>query len=171
MRTAGIVLDIYDDPKGLVLRQKLAATGVEMPQKLASLQSFGPDGLDQLPDRLFALVAENHGEVLRKYAMHDEPHLATSIIYFLECGHLLPDEAQSKVASNLINACSWYDMDPPEPLVKRAVLGTAMNAAVAGLGVMDMGEKAREGSSRARKNMDDLREAQASGAKVAGRAG
>jgi len=169
MRIAGIVLDIYDDPKGVVLRQKVAATGIGIPPKLASSQLLDVEDLDRIPDRLFALVAENHGEILRKYAMHDESHLTTSIIYFLECGGLLPQKTQEKVAANLINACAWYDLDPPEPLVKRAVLGRVMGAATVGFGAMDMADKARSGSASARKNMDALREAQASGAKVGGR--
>ena len=168
MRTAGIVLDIYDDPKGLVLRRKVAASGSRIPEKLASSRLLDSEELDRLPDRLFALVAENHGEVLRKYAMHDPEHLTTSIIYFLECGHLLPEDVQVKVASNLVTCCGWYDVTPPQALTKIAFMG-AMNAMQVGLGAMDAAGKAREGSTRARQNMDGLRAAQASGAKVAGR--
>ncbi len=123
MRTAGIVLDIYDDAKGLVLRKKTASNPI--PEKLASSRLLAVEELDALPNRLFALVADNGNHVLRKYAMHDDAHVATSIIYFLECGHLLPDETRSKVAKNLINGCAWYDIDPPEPLVKIALAKTA----------------------------------------------
>jgi hypothetical protein len=163
MRIAGIVLDIYDDPKGIVLRNKIA--GRELPEKLASSRLLSAEELEALPDRLFALVAENHGEVVRKYAMHDAAHVATSTIYFTECGHLLPGEVRAKVAANLINGGAWYGMEPSEALVKTALLG----AVTAGLGAVDMASRARQGAARGRADMDAFRQAQASGVKTAGR--
>jgi hypothetical protein len=163
MRTAGVILDIYDDPKGLVLRDKLA--GAAIPQKLATAQLLDHEKLAQLPDRLFALVGTDHGSVIRKYAMHDEPHLVTSIIYFMEGGHLFPEDVQVKVAANLVNACAWYGMDPPEGLVKVA-LG-AMGALTLGMGAMDLNNKAKEGTERKRSVMDDFRRAQTEGLKTA----
>lgn len=167
MRIAGIVFDLYDDPKGVVLRNKIAASKQPLPPKLASMRVLPTEELDQLPDRLFALVATNGDEVIRKYAMSDEAHLALSLIYFDETGHLLPESVQQKVACNLINGCSWYGMDPPESLVKRAMLGGALTALTAGMGVMDMASKAREGSQQGRERMDTFRQAQASGTKTA----
>lgn len=167
MRIAGIVLDISDDTKGLVLRQKLSAKGTKLPEKLASARLLNEAELAALPDRLFALVATNDGDVLRKYAMHDQAHLVTSIIYFGECGHLLPLDAQQKVAMNLINGCSWYDMDPPEFVVKRAMIGGALAAISAGMGVMDLAGKARQASQQHTQTMDAFRQAQALGTKSA----
>jgi hypothetical protein len=162
MDLAGVILDIYDDPKGLILRSKVA--GRPLPEKLASAQLLDVADLDRLPDRLFALVAENNGDIIRKYAMNDEAHLATSLIYFDECGHLLPDEVRQKVASNLITGCAWHDLTPPESLVKVAFVGTALN-------VLDAVGQARGAISSSmqhgRENMQALRAAQASGAKVA----
>ncbi len=165
MRTAGVILDIYDDPRGLILKEKLA--GAALPEKLASSELLEHEDLQQLPDRLFGLVAVNDGQVLRKYAMHDEPHLTTSIVYFLECGHLLPESTQVKVAGNLVNACAWYDVDPPDPLVKIAVMGAAMGALTAGMGALELMGAAKEGSERKRQQMDEFRRAQTSGSKVA----
>lgn len=166
MRIAGIVLDLYDDPKGAVLRTKIASSGRQLPEKLASARILSEEELGRLPDRLFAFVATNGDDVVRKYAMHDEAHLVLSMIYFNETGHLLPGTAQQKVAANLINGCSWYEMDPPAAIVKTAMVGSAL---VAGLGAMDMAGKVREGSQRGKANMDAFRMAQASGVKQAGR--
>lgn len=164
MRIAGIVLDLNDDPKALVLRNKIASSGRPLPEKLASARVLSAEELDQLPDRLFGLVATNGDEVVRKYAMHDEANLVLSMIYFDETGRLLPEDVQKKVAMNLINGCSWYGIDPPESLVKSAMLGTAL---VAGLGAMDMTNKAREGKAQGRERMEAFRQAQVSGTKTA----
>lgn len=167
MRIAGIVLDIYDDPEALVLRDKIAERGQQLPEKLASMRMLAENELANLPDRLFGLVAENHGQVIRKYAMHDAEHLALSMIYFDDVSHRFPDRVRQKVAANLVNACAWYDLDPPESLTKHALVGALSNAAVAGLGVMDMASKAREGAQQGRERMESFRRAQASGTKVA----
>lgn len=167
MRIAGIVLDINDDTKGLVLRKKLAATGSKLPEKLASARLLSPEELQELPDRVFALVATHDGDVLRKYSMHDHAHLVTSLIYFGECGHLLPVDAQQKVAMNLINGCAWYDMDPPEFVVKRAMIGGALAGLSAGMGVMDLAGKARQASAQHSQTMNAFRQAQALGTKTA----
>jgi hypothetical protein len=169
MRIAGIVFDFYDDQNGLVLRNKIASTGAKLPEKLASMEALSPEDIELLPDRLFALVGVAGGEPVRKFAMHDPEHLALSMIYFDETAKLLPEAVRSKVASNLILGCSWYDIDPPDSLVKVAIsAGTALaGAAVAGLGVMDMASKAREGKAVGRERMDAFRQAQASGMKTA----
>lgn len=162
MDLAGVILDIYDDPKGLVLRQKLASAK-KLPEKLASAQLCTTEELGALPDRLFALVAQNHGETIRKYAMHDEPHLATSIIYFGACGHLLPEDAQQKIAQNLATACSWYDQDPPEFLVKRALLNAIVNGLTVASAVPQARQAVREGSSRGAQRLATLRGIQGGG--------
>lgn len=165
MELAGVILDVYDDPKGLVLRNKLASR--PLPAKLASSRLLEVEDLDRLPDRVFALVAENHGHPVRKYAMHDEAHLVTSLIYFDECRELLPEPVRQKVAANLVQGCGWYDIQPPESLVKTALIGAALN--VLG-GVQALGEArdvVRQGRARGEEDMAVLRANQASGAKVA----
>lgn len=150
MLTAGIIYDIYDDTKGLILR-KLASP--ELPAALKTASLLGPHEHAALPDRLFAVVLENDGEVLRKYAMHDRPHLATSVHYFLECGHLLPESAQKIAAHNLCVACDWYDATPPEVLLKRAGL---LDAA---MGAVDLGSRAMAGAQKHREAMQGMRAA------------
>lgn len=155
MRLAGIVLDIYDDPSGEILRSKLASKEAFAP-KLAAAEA-----LSALPDRLFAFVATNNGETVRKYAMHDAEHVATSVAYFLDRFHYFPEVVRPKIASNLVNACGWYDIEPPEQLVKAALLGAALTA-------LDVAGTASSEASRHRDTMDRFRAAQASGTKVAG---
>ena len=167
MDLAGVILDIYDDPKGLVLRDKLA--GRKLNEKFASARLLDVPELELLPDHLFALVATNHGETLRKYAMHDEAHLATSIVYFEGCRHLLPEHVQQKVAANLIEGCHWYDQKPPAFLEKVALVEAALNALSVAQGVGDMASASRESSARGRERMDVFRANQMAGAKVGGR--
>lgn len=167
MDLAGVILDIYDDPKGLVLREKLA--GRKLTEKFASARLLELHELELLPDHLFALVATNHGDTLRKYAMHDEAHLATSIVYFDACRRLLPEHVQQKIAANLIEGCSWYDQKPPEFLEKVALVEAALNALTVAQGVGDMASTAREGNARGRERMDVFRANQMAGAKVGGR--
>jgi hypothetical protein len=157
MQTAGVILDIYDDAKGLVLREKLA--GSKLPPSLSSSSLLSQEKLAAIPDRLFALVAKDGDTVLRKYAMHDAEHLTTSMLYFLECGHLLPEPAQKVAAVNLVRACEWYDITPPEPLVKKAVLGKAM----VGLGALGSLMAAKEGLSKTKGQMDQYRQIQVTG--------
>lgn len=156
-----LVLDIYDDPTASLLRRRLG--GNELPEKLASSSLLDAEELQQVPDRLFAMVARNDGATLRKFAMHDGPHLATSIAYFLETGTVLPQQMQQKVAANLVNACAWYAATPPDKLVKIALMG-AINA---GLNLMAVPGKLREEGAKSRSAMDSFRAAQASGTKVA----
>lgn len=155
MRLAGIVLDIYDDPTGEVLRAKFASAGPFQP-KLASAEE-----LSALPDRLFAFVADNNGDVVRKYAMHDAAHVATSVAYFLDRLNYLPEAVRPKIAVNLVNACGWYDVEPPEPLVKLAIIGAAMTA-------LDVASTAASEAGRHRDAMSRFRAAQATGTKVGG---
>ncbi len=161
-----LLLDLYDDPALHVLRGHLARVHGEMPTKLASFQPEPEHQLDVLPDRLFALVGEVEGQRIRKYAMHSPEHVATSILYFLECGGILPDDVRTKVANNLIMACGWYDAAPPLALTKVAVLGTALNV---GLAATAVPHKVR--AMRAINELEDqgLRAAQMVGVKQAQR--
>ncbi len=153
MHLTGVILDIYDDPSVSVLRAKLA--GVELPPGLGDSSLLEEQQLATMPDRLFALVAINGGDLVRKYAMHDAPHVGTSIVYFLEKGHLLPESMQKIAARNLLAACEWYELQPPEELVKIAGLLDA------GLGVLDVKGRIESTMERSRSTMDGFRAAQA----------
>ncbi len=160
--TAGIILDVYDDDKGLVLH-KLASSG-KVSEKLAAATLMDAAELAELPDRLFALVGTNHGVPFRKYAMHDPKHLASSVLYFMEQGHLLPDAVRQKVAANLVNGFADYESEPPEELAKIA-LGP-VGALTAGLGAVDAAGRAKREIGRHQSDMERFREAQVSGTKT-----
>lgn len=152
MHLTGVILDIYDDPTVSVLRTKLAG---EMPAGLGDSSLLAGEDLAKMPDRLFALVATNGEDVIRKYAMHDAPHVATSIVYFLEKGHLLPGSMQKIAARNLLAACEWYELQAPDELVKVAGILDA------GLGLLDVKGRVESTMERSRSTMDGFRAAQA----------
>lgn len=160
------ILDLYDDPSASVLRGHLARTQGGLTEKLASFEPCDASALEALPDRLFALVGSSGGERLRKYAMHDEAHLATSILYFLECGGQLPGPVRAKVAQNLITACGWYEAAPPVALTKVAFLGALVNT---GLTAATVPGKLREEKQKTLENDAAFRAAQMTGIKQAGR--
>lgn len=154
MHLTGVILDIYDDPKAVVLLDKLA--GRELPKELGDSELLEPEKLASMPDRLFALVATNAGDVVRKYAMHDPAHTTTSIMYFLSQHELLPQHAQKTAAANLVEACGWYGLEVPEQLQKLAIdpLGGV-------LGALDVKNRVEQSVERRRATMDGFRQAQA----------
>jgi hypothetical protein len=168
MRTAGVLLDIYDDPEGSVLRETLA--GAALPAKIASSQLLEWEELNRLPDRLFALVASDGDDVIRKYAMHDAPHLITSLVYFMKQGAFLPDVVRAKVAANLVNACAWYEIDPPDGLVKQALsMGKALvGGTLVGTTAATAGVIAKKGTVKRQQGFDAFRRAQMGEKQAAG---
>jgi hypothetical protein len=126
MQTSGLVLDVYDDFNGETLRS-LYPSSSDIPDNVKTASSVRGVARDQLPDDVFALVLVNNGERLRKYACVDPGNTELSVEYFLKHAHKLPAEAQKVAAANLVTACGWYEMQPPEELEKIALgLGTLM---------------------------------------------
>ena len=118
----GMILDVTDDPRGVVLREVFPEQGL-IPASVKTAMSF--QKLAHLPDDLFALVFENEGERYRKFAHPDPGHTVLSTAYFLKNAHLLPTQAQEHAARNLIKAAEVYGIEVPEELRKIAFLGTA----------------------------------------------
>jgi len=83
----------------------------------------------------------DQGEKFRKYACVDKGNAALSVLYFLENGDRLPEEAQKVAAANLITACEWYDLQPPASLVKAAGVGGALMGAALMQGNVSAGVK------------------------------
>lgn len=153
MHLHDVILDIYDDPTVTVLRSKLA--GAEMPPELGESIMLTPEKMASMPDHLFALVAVNGDDTVRKYAMHNAAHVTTSVLYLLEQGHLLPEGVQKIAARNLVGACGWYGMEPPPELVKRAgVVGAAF-------GALDVAGRLGDTMAKNQSTMDGFRAAQA----------
>lgn len=129
MKTAGLILDLYDNPKDL---RSIYPTLDEVPELVKSAQVLSSTELDQLPDNSFALVLMDGDTRLRKYACIDGGGTVLSMEYFMRHGHKLPEEAQKTAAANLLVACGWYDIEPPPELEKIALgVNGLMTAAMA----------------------------------------
>lgn len=117
---AGVTLDHYDD-RGETLKSKFPEAG-QLPDaiKLANFKEK-----TELPNEAFALVAIDGAYVMRKYACHDAGNTATSVIYFMEHSHKLPEDAVKMAAANLMNACVTFGLLPPLELTKQAQGGNA----------------------------------------------
>ncbi len=156
-KLSGLVLDIYDDYSGDVLRS-IFPKEAGVPDLIKQAHYITPDERDALPDHVFSLVLHNNGTCLRKYACTDPGNTALSVEYFLKTAHKLPVEAQKTAAENLTTACGWYGIEPPEQLQKIAIgLMTAANLALSGPQI------AKETGKDIKKN---LRVARASGGVV-----
>jgi hypothetical protein len=116
MRT-GQILDFYDDVEG----QGLAGIPAELISDFVKEAQYLDEATrNKLPDDVYALVMLDNGKVMRKYACNDSGNTALSVIYFLENKDKLPEEAQKVAAANLVTACGWYGLEPPDELLKIA---------------------------------------------------
>lgn len=129
-KLSGLIVDAADDKRGEVLRE-VYPTIDSLPELLKTARYVGEEDRSRLPDDLFALVLQENGESFRKFACATAGDTALSIAYFYRTAHTLPAEAQKVAAANLCEACSWYDIDPPEELQKVAVgVGTVFTTAL-----------------------------------------
>ena len=152
-KLSGLVLDIYDDPSGDVLRE-VFPTYEGVPDLIKQAHALTPEESSGLPDDVFSLVLEDGDTTLRKFACIDPGNTALAVEYFLKTAQKLPVEAQKVAAQNLVTACEWYDIDPPEQLTKVAL----------GLSQLAMGALVLPGAaSEAKKNLSAVR---GSGAQV-----
>lgn len=132
-KLSGLVLDIYDDPRGEVLKTVFPSFE-DVPDLVKTAQPVTSDLRDRLPDDAFALILEQNGTELRKFATIDAGNTALSVEYFLKTAHKLPVEAQKVAAHNLCVACGWFGIEPPEELQKVAGIGDQLaRAAKVGL--------------------------------------
>ncbi len=118
IKTAGVTFDFYDD-RGAFLKLKLAGRAV--PEAVAEARVLDDGELAALPDNAFAAVIRNGEETLRKFACIDAGNTAVSALYFLENGSKLPLTTRIKIASNLVDACRYFNLVPPTALMKEAV--------------------------------------------------
>jgi hypothetical protein len=126
-KLSGLVLDVYDDPDGEVLRE-IFPTYESVPEIVKEAHQLTQEERSGLPDDLFALVLLDGDTVMRKMACVDAGNTALAVEYFMKTAHKLPDAAQKVAAANLLTACGWYDLEPPEELQKVALLGAAWKA-------------------------------------------
>ena len=110
-------LDFYDDPTGTVIRRVFPKPD-QIPDIVKEAELLEKQQLKRLPDDVFALILhEEDVPARRKYACVDSGNVALSVLYFMESGGALPEEAQKVAAANLVEACSWYDIKPPDALI------------------------------------------------------
>jgi len=136
-KLSGLVLDHYDDAGGDVLRS-LFGSKDSVPDLIKQAHYMSPEQRASLPADSFALELIDGDVVLRKYACIDAGNTALSVEYFLKTAHKLPEEAQKVAAANLLTACDWYAIDPPEELQKVAIgLGGVAQLAMAPMVLKD----------------------------------
>lgn len=123
---AGVTLDYYDD-HGETLKA-LFPTAEQLPDMI---KSANVQPKERLPNEAFALIMLDQGHVFRKFACADPGTTAMSVIYFMEHGDKLPEEAQKTAASNLVAACVEHGILPPATLTKVAM---AVNGRVVQVG-------------------------------------
>jgi hypothetical protein len=128
MKTAGVILDLYDNVGDL---KTLFPSLDVIPQSVKEAHFLTAEERERLPDDSFAVVLLNGEDRLRKYACIDQGNTELSVAYFVKHGHKLPVEAQQVAADNLAIACSWYGIEVPDMLQKQAFLNTAMTALTA----------------------------------------
>lgn len=127
MKLSGLVLDIFDD-NGDILRS-IYPTREAIPGSIKTAHILSSDERDHLPDDVFALVMVNEDQKFRKFACVDEGNTRLSVGFFLKTAEKLPTEVQKIAASNLLTACAWYGIDPPQELQKVAgILDGGMKA-------------------------------------------
>ena len=121
---AGVTLDYFDD-HGETLKQKFP-TADDLPGviKTASVQSK-----EKLPNEAFALIMVDQGHAFRKFACVDPGTTAMSVIYFMEHGDKLPEDAQKTAATNLVQSCIKHGLLPPTAMIKKASAAQAIRAA------------------------------------------
>ncbi len=111
MKTAGVVIDFYDDPSGSVLKSVFpTAESLHESIKIAHILSSEERGV--LRDEAYALVLVDNGKVMRKFACVDAGNTLLSALYFEENAHLLPEEAMKVAAANLASFCEDFNMEP-----------------------------------------------------------
>lgn len=113
MRTAGLVLDFYDDPDKSTLREAFPSYE-EVPEIVKTAHYLEPEERAALRDEAYALILQNEGRTLRKFACVDEGNTLLSALYLEAHAAKLPEEAIKVAAANLLNACEQFGLEPTE---------------------------------------------------------
>lgn len=167
MKTAGIILDLYDNPGDI---KAFFPSSDVVPESIKTAHLLTLEELNRLPDDAFAVVLLNGEDRLRKYACIDQGNTELSVAYFVKHGHKLPVEAQQVAAENLAIACEWYGIEVPDILQKHAFLNAAMTALTAPALVKGTAGKVRDNVAavRAGDGVVTPRQQQAVGAMMKG---
>lgn len=113
MRASGVILDFYDDPtKELV--KSLWPTPISLPDVVKEAHILSLAERQSLRDDAFALLLEEQGTVLRKFACVDAGNTLLSMAYFDQARELLPPEAVKVAANNIGYALEKFHLPIPQ---------------------------------------------------------
>lgn len=124
MKTAGVVLDFYDDLPGAHFK-KAFPLPEELPECIKTAHILTPEEREVLRDDAYALVMSDSGKVLRKFACVDEGNTVLSVLYFMENADKLPAEAVKTAAENLFAFCEEFGLPVPSKVKTAAKSGMA----------------------------------------------
>lgn len=110
MNIAGIILDLYDDKFGTIIKQAFP-TAEDLPEIVKTAHKLNPEERGVLRDEAYALVAEVEGIPLRKFACVDPGNTLLSAIYFDYTHDKLPEEMKKEAASKIANYFFTYGLD------------------------------------------------------------
>lgn len=119
MKTAGIVIDFYDDPTGRVLKD-VFGTVEDLPPQVKTAHILNGEERDVLRNEAFALVVVNEGMVIRKFACVDPGNTLLSMHYLEKTSSCLPEEVSQLAAKNILSFCNDFGIKPSEFIVKEA---------------------------------------------------
>lgn len=122
MKTAGLVLDFYDDRTGETLKS-VYPSAEELPETVKEAHILSPEERAVLRDEAYALILHSDDGQLRKFACVDEGNTALSTLYFLVNAEKLPAEAIKTAAQNLIAFNEEFGMEVPFELKLAAETG------------------------------------------------
>jgi hypothetical protein len=138
MKTAGVVLDFYDDPTGQMLKETFPDPN-ELPAIIKEAHILNQEERDVLRDEAYALVLVNEGKVLRKFACVDRGNVALSALYFLKTHDRLPEEAVKTAAENLARSCDELGV-PGGPTLRKIAAANGMARKRDSFGKADVGD-------------------------------
>lgn len=115
MKTAGVIFDYYDDIGDSLVKEAKASleSADELPKVLGDFHFLTPEEREVLRDEGYALVMQNEGKVMRKFACVDEGNTVLSVLYFMHNWDKLPTEAVKVAAANLEGWCGEYGIPTP----------------------------------------------------------
>lgn len=122
MKTAGLVLDFYDDRGGEILKEAFP-TPDALPESVKAAHILSPAERGVLRDEAFALILHSDDGELRKFACVDEGNTLLSTLYFLQNAAKLPAEAIKTAAVNLIEFNKEFELPIPLELILAAETG------------------------------------------------
>jgi hypothetical protein len=132
MKTAGVVLDFYDDPNGAGLKRAFP-TAAELPESIKTAHILTPEEHDVLRNEAYALILRDEGKTFRKFACVDEGNTILSAVYFEQNADKLPAEAIKVAATNLASFCAEFGLEPT-PFIKMAAEDGPKKPATSGVG-------------------------------------